>query len=369
MRSLLVRATNRQATYPRGMNRLSPRAVILASTVAGSALFIAGAVAVGAEWLPFAPETDTTCADGSAVSFLERPAARDKVVLFFEGGGACFSAETCAFGGDEQSYISESPPATDFLAERGGIFDFDDSENPLSDHTFVYVPYCTGDAHLGTTTRRYSADLTVEHKGFINGSAALDHLVAAYPGTTELVVAGVSAGSIPTPLFAALAADRLPDARVVTLGDSSGAYPDVPALNGFVGNLWGADGAIPDWPVTTGTSLEDWGVPGLYVFAGQHAPGIVFAKFDYADDEAQGFYTGLVGLETGDLGNLIGSIEADIESAGVPVASYVAPGDAHTILGSDDFYALEVDGVRFVDWFAALIAGESPPDVACSECG
>jgi hypothetical protein len=350
------------------MRSISPRTVVLASALGGITVLVAGAAVIAADWRPFTPESETACADGSEVSFLERPAATEKVVLYFEGGGACFSAATCAFGGEDQTYISESPPATEFLSERGGIFDFDDPANPLADHSFIYVPYCTGDAHLGTASRRYSPDLTVEHKGFLNGSAALDHLVDAYPDTQELVVAGVSAGSVPTPLFAALAADRLPGARIVTLGDSSGAYPDVPALNGLVGNLWGADGAIPDWPVTQGTSLEDWGVPGLYVLAGQHAPGITFAKFDYAEDESQAFYAALVGLDVADLGALIEGIEADIEATGVEVASYIAPGSAHTILGSEAFYQLQVDGVRFVDWVTSLVDGETPSDVACADC-
>ena len=67
---------------------------------------------------------------------------------------------------------------------------------------------------------------------------------------------GASAGSVATPLFAALAADRLPNADVITFGDSSGAYPDVPALNDSVGTLWGS--VIPDWPENAGLTRADW---------------------------------------------------------------------------------------------------------------
>jgi len=232
----------------------------------------------------------------------------------------------------------------------------------------VYVPYCTGDAHLGNKTTTYAPDLVVEHRGQPNSLIALDHLTTAFPDLTEIVVAGSSAGSIPTPLFAGLAADAYPDARIVTLADSSGAYPDEPLINAFVGSLWGSMEALPDWPEIDGISATEWSIPGLYRVSGAHAPDITFAKFDYAYDEVQAFYAGLAGVAADELVSLIDDNEADIEAAGVAVASYVAPGTLHTILGFDELYELEVEGVRFVDWVGELVEGGTPGDVHCSDC-
>jgi hypothetical protein len=81
--------------------------------------------------------------------------------------------------------------------------------------------------HLGNATRKYAPGLTVRHKGYANGSAALDHLVATFPAATEVVVMGESAGSVAAPLYAGLVSDRLPDARITVLADGSGSYPDV----------------------------------------------------------------------------------------------------------------------------------------------
>lgn len=332
-------------------------------------LLVPTGTAAATAWTPFDGGAGTSCADGSEPTFLERRADPERVVLYFEGGGACFSAETCAFEGPGSTYVSTSWATAELLAEREGIFDVDEPENPLAGHSFIYVPYCTGDAHLGDRTARYSDELVVEHRGFVNGRAALDHVVTAYPDLEELVVAGMSAGSIPTPLYAGLASDAFPDARIVTLGDGSGAFPSDPVLNAFVGSLWGAEGAIPDWPVARDLGVRDWGVPDLYRYAGLHAPDITFARFDYADDEAQAFYASLVGIPSDELLELMDRNEAGIEAAGVDVASYVAPGSAHTILGSDAFYELEVAGVRFVDWVSDLVGGdETPPDVRCSDC-
>lgn len=328
---------------------------------------VAAAASEG-EWQPFDPGPGPVCADGSAVAYLERVADPTKVVLYFEGGGACFSATTCAFDGPETSYISSSLATPEWLAERGGIFDFDDERNPLADHSFVYVPYCTGDVHLGNAATSYADDLTVEHRGYPNGLAALDHLVESYPDTAELLVAGISAGAVPTPLFAGLAADRLPEARIATLADGAGAYPDDPVINTLIGNLWGSANALPDWPETEGTSVSDWGVPSLYGYAAAHAPEVTFARFDYAYDETQAFYAELVGIAADELLSLIEENAELIEADGASVADYVAPGADHTILGSDAFYTLEVEGVPFVDWVRALVEGDRPPDVRCSEC-
>jgi Pectinacetylesterase len=319
------------------------------------------------EWTSFGEDSGAVCADGSPVHYLERAADPTRVVLYFEGGGACFSAATCAFDGPAKSYISSSDATPDLLAGRPGMFDFDRPDNPLADFSFVYVPYCTGDVHLGNKEATYSDDLVVEHRGYPNGLIALDHLAEAYPDAEEVVVAGSSGGSVPTPLFAGLAADRLPDARIVSLADSSGAFPDDPMLNVVIGSLWGTMAAMPDWPQLAGITLAEWGIPKLYRYAAEHAPEVVFAKFDYDHDSTQAHYRDLVGVGSDDMPAVIDAIDsdisADVEAAGATVTSYIAPGTDHTILGADAFYTLTVDGMPFVEWVSALADGEIPGDV------
>jgi hypothetical protein len=357
---------------------LARRSISLALVTALMLAVLAAGIAIAAEaqistqertaWTPFAADADAICADGSPVHYLERVADPARVVLYFEGGGACFSAATCAFDGPESTYISRSVATPELLSERGGIFDFDDPRNPLADHSFVYVPYCTGDVHLGDRSTAYSSEVVVEHRGYPNALIALEHLIATYPDAQEVVVAGMSAGSVPTPLFAGLVSDRLPAARITTIGDSSGAYPDAPALTGLIGTMWGTMSTMPDWPELEGMTVDEWSIPGLYVHAAAHAPDITLAKFDYAFDEAQAFYGGLVGVAEDDLVTLIDDIEAAIESTGADIASYVAPGGGHTVLDSDELFEIEVEGVRLIDWLTELVDGGRPADVHCVEC-
>ncbi|HUF97655.1 MAG TPA: pectin acetylesterase-family hydrolase [Ilumatobacter sp.] len=330
------------------------------------------AAAQPAAWNSFQLD-DCQCSDGSEVTFFQRDADPTKVVLYFEGGGACFSLETCDPNGDP-TYSMTSPDSGGFLTNRGGLFDFENAENPLTDHSFIYVPYCTGDVHSGDATTEYGEgvdgeDVVIEHRGFPNGMAALDHLVSEYPEIEQLVVTGASAGSVPTPLFAGLASDLLPDADIVTFGDSSGAYPDVPALNAGIGALWGTMNAVPDWPATADVTPETWSLPGMYVYAGLHAPNVRFGRFDYAFDETQSAFSALAGIPADELVTLIDGTEQMAEDAGVSVAKYVAAGDEHTIIGSDELYEMETEGVRLIDWITELITGENAPaDIHCEIC-
>jgi hypothetical protein len=316
---------------------------------------------------------DCQCSDGSEVTFFQRDADPTKVVLYFEGGGACFSAETCDPNGDP-TYFPTSAATSGFLDDRGGLFDFENDENPLADHSFIYVPYCTGDVHSGNTTTDYGPgvdgeNVVIEHRGFPNGVAALDHLVEQFPDVEQLVVTGISAGSVPTPIFAGLATDLLPEADIVTLGDSSGGYADVPALNAGIGALWGTQNAVPDWPSTADVTPEVWSLPGFYVYAGLHAPNVRFGRFDFAFDETQADFSALAGIPAENLVDQIDATEQMAEDAGVPVAKYVAAGDEHTIIATDAVYEMETEGVRLIEWITELFTGAAPPpDVRCVTC-
>ncbi len=311
------------------------------------------------------PGGDCQCADGSEFSFWVRDADPEKVVLFFQGGGACFSAESCSF---TDGNYKVTTGVSDDPSNGTGVWDLADVRNPFADYSIVFVPYCTGDVHLGDATTEYAPGLTVQHKGNVNATAALDHLVTTFPAARALVVTGESAGSIPSPFYAGLLADRLPDARITVLADGSGAYPDIPGINAALGDLWGVQNGVPDWPEYAGLTPEQWSFPGLFFRSGLHAPDIVFARHDYAFDETQVFFAGLAGIPADDLVSLIDLNEQQIETAGVDLLSYIAPGDSHTVLSKPAFYTETVNGVPLVDWVTQLVNHEPAADVHCQEC-
>jgi hypothetical protein len=322
------------------------------------------------KWTKVVPGGDCECADGSQFAFWERRADPSKVVFFLDGGGACADAESCAFTGlgtsGEANYdwsiYGEDP------AQESGIFDFARADNPFGDYSFIYVPTCTGDMHLGDVTRQYTPELTVEHNGFVNGTTTLDYLAENYPEAAQVVVVGKSGGSVAAPLYGGLASDLLPDAQVTVLGAVSGHLPDDPDRNAEFGELWGIDDNVPDWEVNRGLTARDWGAPRFWIQSGLHDPDIVLARFDFAYDREAAGDAQITGVDPSDQLAVIDANEAAIEEAGVVLHSYTAPGDGHRILEWPRFYELEVDGKRLVDWVTRLAEGKPVDDVHCQNC-
>jgi hypothetical protein len=325
-----------------------------------------------AAWEKVVPGGDCQCADGSEFAFWDRQADPKKVMLFLNGGGVCWSATTCAFDRKEDDYydwdLRDEGPENSGPPE--GIFDFAEADNPFAGYSYMFLTSCTGDAHLGNASQKYSPTLTVEHRGYVNGTAALDHLAEHYPDATEVVVVGKTAGSVAAPVYGGLVADRLPDAKVTILGGQSGAWPDNPDFNTTILDAkWGAYDAVPDWAVN-GLTARQWGPPKFWIQAGRHDPDLVLARFDFAHDpEAAVEVTSWMDGDPPDLLAETDANEAAIEAAGVTMHSYTAPGDDHGIFAWDKFYKIKVNGVRLADWVTALVTGEPPDDVHCDQCG
>ena len=317
---------------------------------------------VAPTWETVDAPSDCMCADGSAFHFYLREASPTKVLFYLEGGGACFSGDMCKPG---SGTYSETISPISKLEDSPGIFDFANPENPFADYSVVYVPYCTGDVHAGNITKDYGNGVVTQHKGFVNASNALDTMIKRFPNTTQLVVAGSSAGSFPTPVFAGIAGDRLPNADLKVFADSSGAVPDA---MGFVIGNWGTLETLPDWPEIEGLTVDQFTPAYTFIKAAEHNPKITFARHDFAFDNVLSSFARMAGLSPDDLVSVMRTNESKVEATGVNVANWISPGDDHTIAVRDEFYTEEMNGVRFVDWFTAFMNDTPEADNYCVDC-
>ena len=313
-------------------------------------------------WETVDAPSDCMCADGSAFHFYLREASPTKVLFYLEGGGACFSGDMCKPG---SGTYSENISPVSKLEDSPGIFDFANPENPFADYSVVYVPYCTGDVHAGNITKDYGNGVVTQHKGFVNASNALDTMIKRFPNTTQLVVAGSSAGSFPTPVFAGMAGDQLPNADLKVFADSSGAVPDA---MGFVIGNWGTLETLPDWPEIEGLTVDQFTPAYTFIKAAEHNPKIRFARHDFAFDSVLSSFARMAGLSPDDLVSVMRTNESKVEATGVNVANWISPGDDHTIAVRDEFYTEEMNGVRFVDWFTAFMNDSPEADNYCVDC-
>ena len=133
-----------------------------------------------------------TSAQKAAVCVLDPSECRDKLLVFFQGGGGCWRGEECDRG--EPFYT----PAIDLEAARNagdeGIFDATNPENPFSTCSAVIVRYCTGDVHLGDRDAPYTVSndqgekrqFTIHHRGQVNAMAVLKWVQANFVAARDL---------------------------------------------------------------------------------------------------------------------------------------------------------------------------------------
>ncbi|WP_243338003.1 pectinacetylesterase family protein [Anaeromyxobacter soli] len=138
----------------------------------------------------------TSCSDGSPTGIAVNRGDGDDLLVFLDGGGACWDALTCFTLG-----LAKPGPfaAPEFAARSadvpGTILDRSAPGNPFARYTLVFVPYCTGDVHAGDEIQRYpGSPRRWFHKGRINVALALDWLDAHLGAPPKVVVSGASAG-------------------------------------------------------------------------------------------------------------------------------------------------------------------------------
>jgi Pectinacetylesterase len=149
-------------------------------------------------WVDF---PGSACDDGSATGIGVNQGSSNNLIVFLNGGGACWDYLTCY----QLNTASHGPfGKTQFDAQAGGIaagtiFDRDAADNPFKDWSFVFVPYCTGDVHAGDNVVMYSDNMgmnthTYHHTGHRNILEYVPRIAATWPSPGKLVVSGSSAG-------------------------------------------------------------------------------------------------------------------------------------------------------------------------------
>ncbi len=336
-------------------------------------------------WNTITPGGSTTCSDGSPFRFFVRKADSTRLVFYLQGGGSCWNAETCD-PRSRRTYtrtaIEEIRSPSGAAPEEGalhGIAAFNHPENPFADHSFVFVPYCTGDVHIGdrdtvyevpATEEEPARQVTIHHRGYTNGRAALDWTYEHFPGPETVFITGSSAGSIPSPVYARHFAENYPDARVTALGDGAGGYRDLTGARPH--ESWGTLAALSHFENMNEVDSDNFSFEALYIQAAKAHPEATFTRYDTAEDDVQIRFLEIAGADvSGGLQPLLDANEADIDAAlegQDNYRSYIAAGELHTIMLRPQFYTYESDGVKIRDWVASLAAGEAVDDVHCGDC-
>lgn len=312
----------------------------------------------------------TECIDGSPTGLGVRRGTGDGLVIYFEGGGGCFDAATCTLF--YTTFANFDELAFDLLVPTllsSGIFDDTNADNPVHDWSFVYVPYCTGDVHAGDKDLAGVPGFVGSHQfvGFRNFGLDLERIGPTFPAPSHVLVTGISAGGY----GAAYNFDRIADAYAyagipVTLLDDSGPPMSdtyLPAcLQDLWRELWGLDDTLPaqcagcfdegGWVVDLGLYLRTKHPTQWFGLLSSEQDGTIRTFLSGGlNDCGGGLYPG-ADYEAG-----LYELRDEILGGDAAFASYYMPGIAHTYLPFPAFTTTEIQGVRIVDWLAALLDG------------
>lgn len=312
-------------------------------------------------WNQISPGGETTCAFGTPYSFFVRNTDSDKVLIHFQGGGACWDEETC---NPDNSYFTRAVGDLEDGFYTEGIFDFDNPANPVGDYNMVVVSYCTADIHTGNQSVAYNDDWTIEHMGAVNSNVVLDWVFENYPDPEDVVITGCSAGAYGALYHSRTIMERYNDLRIRQLADS-GVGIITSDWEGLT--AWGTYNSLTGEFAEVAPSIDpaDFNNALLMATAAEF-PQNRFAHYTTNGDIVQtGFYFLMGGIGwTGQMNERLATLNDEVPN----FASYIAGGDEHCVLPLAGFYEFASDGVPFVDWFGAYVAGEDVENVRCEDC-
>jgi hypothetical protein len=209
----------------------------------------------------------TNCRDGSEAGLFIRFTESKRLLIFFEGGGACTTAGFCGFnplnvnqvlsgtgetvlGSALGAVAGRQQPGAYQNGEVTGIFSADRAENPFRDWNMVYIPYCTGDVHFGTKRAASVPGVATPQMfvGALNAQTFIGRLVPTFEvGLERVLVTGSSAGSFGAALNFSMISDAF-GVQTDAILDSGVPFEDQfwpICLQKTWRDLFGLDDALP----------------------------------------------------------------------------------------------------------------------------
>lgn len=224
----------------------------------------------------------------------------DKLIIFLDGGGACFNGLTCSFNLDS---FSETDFYNRLNSETSLLINQNSDQNQFAEWNFIFVPYATGDVHSGSVNQVNISNDGPENQSMVganNLSLILNNLSAYFGAVnplSEVVLAGSSAGA-----FGVLAnyvqvketiAGNIPTTCIVDAGQ---LFLDsnllTPCLENQWQNSWNLNANLPDDIDNVVLGNNDYDIQKMYEYASIKYPEDNFGLLSYYEDSVNSFFYG-----------------------------------------------------------------------------
>jgi hypothetical protein len=286
------------------------------------------------------------CIAGTSFSAFTRAGNPAKLLIFEQGGGACWQDfYNCNILAEAQE-----PPVA-----RVGIWDFDSRDNPFADYSIVYMPYCDGSVFSGDNDvidANFQLGQVRFHRGLRNQTAGMDLAQATFPNAARITVAGSSAGGVGVAGFAPFLVRFIYGNQVkLTVFNDAGPITANPDTLGDIAAR-AADWQFGQFFPASCTDCDDMGdlVP-LVQWRLDNDSTIREAFYETDSDLTNRFFLDLLGdqpkfrdlVVTGN--GLLNASHPD------RYKRFIVAGDtSHTALQSPLFYSQEADGLVLNEW-------------------
>jgi len=268
------------------------------------------------------------CADGTQTGFAVNPAASASkdVLIFLEGGGACWDGTSCWGPVSTSFYVAtgygQAAFATDPQVAAIYLLDRTNASNPFADKNIVYVPYCTGDVFSGS--RVTSLDyLGISHEthfvGYENLTIYLRYVAATFPDAERVWLAGDSAGGFGAALNFEHVQNALPGTRVDVLDDSGQPIQPGPGLWTTWMTAW-------NMQLPAGCSTCATGPGALADYYTTKYPSQRFGLISYAHDTV---ISPFMGLTLGQFNTELLALAAHMDASWTDGHYFIIPGASH----------------------------------------
>jgi len=215
----------------------------------------------------------TKCGNGSQYKFFIRKTASPNLLFYFEGGGACWDYDTCSGRAGVIGAANPNGIADDYMTQftakyvspivngaDPGLPGRSRTDLVTKDWNIVYMPYCTGDVHIGNRATTYvdttggQAPLTWNHSGYTNTIAAINYAHTQFPSVSKLLVTGFSAGGTATAAGYYFVRRGINPTRGYYLDDSGPVFPAASStslskgLHTKIRSAWNLDSVFSQLP-------------------------------------------------------------------------------------------------------------------------
>ena len=309
---------------------------------------------------------------GAAASFYFKRGNLRKLVVFFNGGGACWNGATCIAGaqGPQPLYVPTADTPFNHPTAWGGLLNTHAEDNPYRDWSIAFLSYCTADVHIGSKTTLYqfgAASVPITHRGFDNFLFARDWIERNSPNVEKLLVAGSSAGAYGAALNYGHLRETFPAAQAYLVGDGGSGV----VTNAFVASAldqsWGGGQNLPNALQPLRNQPSAHFLPAAYGLLTFYYPKDLFSQYTTAWDGVQTLIYNVM-LHQDAPQEWFTTLSSAVVPWHVTMRTFaytngvagnyryfIADGCVHTILRSEDsFYSdAQIGSTSFLDWLSA----------------